>query len=175
LDFFIDSGIAIGFSDTGDEVFHGPCQRFVRKYPPKENNYHSIKYIIMEEIRSTERKRLEQRTKKILKLFPQYAKIFLGYVNDVSNRSHASFGTLFALIHDHLIKANPNNKRKEHDAKLLASASIWAIEDKTLQTPHFITTDWTDICKNRVAVYSYATSCLSENRLKIRFVIDMVS
>ncbi|MGB8309926.1 MAG: hypothetical protein WCE65_08810 [Methanoregula sp.] len=176
MDFFIDSGIVIGYSDTSpEEKFHEPSKKFARKYPPKENGYYSMKYIIKEEIRSTERKRLEQRTKKVLKLFPQRAKIFCGYIKDVANRSHSPFDALFKQIYDHLMAVREDHKRKEHDAKLLTSAFIWAYEDNTLQNPHFITTDWTDICKNKPEIYDFATSCLSGNRLKIRFVIDFVS
>ncbi|MFZ0674958.1 MAG: hypothetical protein WB811_02085 [Methanoregula sp.] len=175
MDFFIDSGVVIGYSDTGDEKFHDPCKEFIRKFPPKENGYHSIKYIVNEEIRSTEKKRLEQRKKNALKLFPQRAKIFCDLINDVANKSHLSFDTLFKQIHDYLIAVRTDLKRKEHDAKLLTSAFIWAYEDGTLQNPHFITTDWTDICKNKPKLYSFVTSCLPKNCLKISFVIDCVS
>jgi len=120
-------------------------------------------------------KRLLQRKKNIIKLFPQRAKVFCNYINDISNRSHNSFNNLFNLIHAHLIAECIGNKRKEHDAKFLASALIWAYEDKTLRSPHFITTDWGDICKNRSAIYNFAVSCLSENCLKIRFIFDMIS
>ena len=176
MDFFIDSGVVIGYADGGDPHFHEPCKSFVRKYPFGSNGYYSLKYLILQEIRETELKRREQRKKNIVKLFTQRAKIFLDQIQEVTNTTHASLKLLFNQIHAYLLAKRKDLKRKEHDARFLTSAFIWDYEDKTLATPHFITTDWCDICENKQDLTDIANKELStSSSLNIQFVIDMVT
>lgn len=175
MDFFIDSGVVIGFSDQGDLTFHEPCKKFVKQYPIKTHGYFSLVYLIKEEIRDTELKRLIQRKKNIIKLFTQRAKRFCDDLKDIENTTHISFKHLFEKFHSYLLTVRKDRKRKEHDARFLASAFIWELEERKLITPHFITTDRGDISDNKKNITEIANNELSNiSRLEIKFVIDMV-
>lgn len=175
MNFFVDTGVIIGYSDIKDDLFYQQCSTFIKNYPFKSNSYHSNRNIVKTEIKNIQKRRKEHRTNKVFRLFIQRAKIFCEHISDSSYDEHQSYSTLYYQIHQTLKNYGKKGHQMDHDAKLLTSSYIWAVVNSDLKDPQFITTDFHDIYKNRELIEKEANLCLScKSKLMIKFIADMV-
>jgi len=88
---------------------------------------------------------------------------------------HSLFSDLFSEL-NHFLEINKiDTNLKDRDAKILSHAFLWDYHNLSLQKPHFITVDETDICDNRTDIKNIAQICLKKPiRLSLFTVKEMV-
>lgn len=171
----MDTGIIIGYADKKDLNFHKPCSDFVEKYRFKTNKYYSNINVINTEVLKKERERSKIQTKHIFRLFIERAKIFRDHLIDASYEGHGLFNDLFNEMHLTLVKYGKPNHEMTRDAKLLTSSFLWDYEQEGLCTPHFLTTDYHDIYKNRDEIEKKANLHLPfPSGIIIEFIQNMI-
>lgn len=175
MEFFLDTGPILAYSNPQIKPHYAHCREFFKKYTLDENYFCTAKALVRIELNNIRRKRPEFNQHQAARSIERQMKYLLDEViHDVDYENHELFNKLFIEMY-HLLEFNKTDQNpKERDAKMLSHAFIWDHQNSHLKRPGFLTVDSADIGWNRNEIKEKARRCLEcEARLMILTVKEM--